>query len=400
MIELGIVGKPNTGKTTFFNAATLASAPTAGYPFTTIDPNVGVTYYRTRCPCAEFGVRCNPQNSKCVNGVRYVPIRIIDVAGLVEGAHQGRGLGNRFLDSLRMAAALIHVVDAAGATDAEGRPCEPGGHDPLADVRFLEREIDYWMRDIIARDWKTFARRTKYQRLDLVKEIARNLSGLGVREEHVAEAVRRAGVSRSDPESWSGEDLLRFVSELRQLSKPMIIAANKADIPAAERNIPRLGEGGRTVIPTIAEAELALRRAAERGLVRYAPGDRDFEILRPDALSPDQKRALERVRDAMRRLGGTGVQRVIDCAVRELLDLIVVYPVDDENKLTDKKGNVLPDAFLVPRGTTAREFAYRIHTELGESFLHAVDARSKRRLGEDYELQDGDVIRVVAAKGR
>jgi hypothetical protein len=399
-MELGLVGKPNTGKTTFFNAATLAHAPVAGYPFTTIDANVGVTYVRKPCPCKDLGVTCNPQNSKCVGGVRHVPVRVIDVAGLVEGAHMGRGLGNRFLDSLRMAAALVHVVDAAGATDAEGKPCPAGSHDPLEDIDFLEVEITMWMRGILAKDWGSFSKRAKYQKLDLAKEIAARMTGLGIKEHHVLEAFRSAGVDRSDPERWTDDDMLRFVSELRRLSKPIIIAANKSDVPEAEENIGRLEGRGYLVVPTCSEAELILRRAAEKGMISYTPGARDFEILRPEVLTKDQKGALEKIKTLLEKWGSTGVQGLIDRAVAELLNLIVVYPVDDENKFTDKKGNVLPDAFLIPKGMTAKEFAYEIHTELGESFIHAIDARTKRRVGEDYELRDGDIIKIVAAKGR
>jgi len=400
MLELGLVGKPNTGKTTFFNAATLADAPVAAYPFTTIDANVGVAYVSERCPCKEFRVTCNPQNSRCIDGVRYVPVRIIDVAGLVEGAHMGRGLGNRFLDNLRMAAVLVHIVDAAGSTDANGKPCPPGTRDPLEDVEFLEAEIVFWFRDLLAKGWLSFARRAKYEKLDLVKAIAERMSGLGIKEEHVAYAMRAAAVDRENPDGWSDDDIMRFAYELRKVSKPIVVAANKADLPEAEPNVERLRQKGYIVVPTSSEAELALRRAAEKGLVRYTPGESEFKIPKPEALTPEQLRGLETISKILKRWGTTGVQQLIEKAIRELLNLIVVYPVDDEGKLMDKKGNVLPDAFLVPKGTTAREFAYTIHTELGESFIHAIDARTKRRLGEDYELQDGDIIRIVSAKGR
>lgn len=400
MLELGLVGKPNTGKTTFFNAATLANAPVAGYPFTTIDANVGVTYVRSRCPCQEFKVTCNPQNSKCVDGIRYVPVRIIDVAGLVEGAHIGRGLGNRFLDNLRMASALIHIIDAAGSSDAEGKSCPPGTHDPLKDIDFLEVEIAMWFRGLLAKDWPSFARRAKYEKLDLVKEIAQRMSGLGVKDSHVVEAFKRAAVDKSDPEKWTDDDLLRFVAELRKASKPIIIAANKSDVSEAEPNIARTKERGYIVVPTCSEAELILRRAAEKGLVNYNSGDSEFTILKPESLNEQQKKALEKITMLIKKWGSTGVQQAVDKAIYELLNLIVVYPVDDETKLTDKKGNVLPDAFWVPKGTTAREFAYIIHSDLGESFLHAIDARTNRRLGEDHELNDRDVIRIVSTKGR
>ena len=400
MLELGLVGKPNTGKTTFFNAATLANAQVANYPFTTIDANVGVTYVRSPCPCREFNVKCNPQNSACVDGIRYVPARMIDVAGLVEGAHMGRGLGNIFLDNLRMAAALIHVIDAAGTTDQGGKPCDPGAHDPLKDIDFLEVEIAMWMRGIITRGWKEFARKTKYGEANVVKDVAERLSGLSVNEKHVEQALDASGIGRASPSVWSDDDLLRFAYELRRVSKPIMIAANKADIPAAAANIGRLKERGYIVVPTCSEAELVLRRAAEKGIIRYKLGDSDFEIVDETKLDERQKRGLELIRKILKQWGSTGVQQVIDKAIYELLKLIVVYPVEDENKFTDKKGNVLPDAFLVPQGTTARGLAYLIHTELGDSFLYAIDARTKMRKGEDYVLKDRDVIRIVATKGR
>lgn len=400
MFEIGIVGKPNTGKTTFFNAATLANAPVASYPFTTTDANVGIAYARSPCPCREFDVRCNPQNSVCMNGIRFVPIRMIDVAGLVEGAHAGRGLGNRFLDNLRMAAALIHIVDAAGSTDGEGRPCPPGTHDPLSDTEFLEREVAFWMHGLLAKDWNRLARRARYEGLDLVKLIAERFSGLGVREQHVATAIKSAAVDRDDPTRWSGDDLFRFIRELREVSKPMMIAANKADVPQARRNIDRLRERGYPAIPTCSEAELVLRRASERGLIEYLPGDSDFRVLDPEALTEQQRSALELIREVLKQWGSTGVQQVIDKAIFEVLNMIVVYPVEDENKLMDKKGNVLPDALLVPRGTTAQELAYKIHTELGETFISAINVRTGRRVGEDYVLKHNDIIKVIAAKGR
>ncbi|MFH1821411.1 MAG: redox-regulated ATPase YchF [Methanobacteriota archaeon] len=400
MLELGLVGKPNTGKTTFYNAVTLANAPCAGYPFTTIDANIGVTYVRSKCPCVDFKLTCDPKNSKCMNGIRHVPVRIIDIAGLVEGAHMGRGLGNRFLDNLRMASALVHIIDAAGVTDAEGKPCPPSSHDPLNDIDFLEVEIAMWLRGIIAKDWSRFARRAKYEKLDLVKEVSDRLSGLGVKHGHIAEAFKRAAVDQSDPEKWSDDDLLRFVAELRKVSKPIMIAANKSDVATAEPNIERLRQRGYIVVPTCSEAELILRRAAEKGILSYNPGAAEFKILKPESLNEQQKNALDKISELLKKFGSTGVQQAVDKAIYDLLNLIVVYPVDDETKLTDKNGNVLPDAFLVPKGTTAREFAYTIHSELGESFLHAIDARTKRRLGEDYELKDGDVIKVVSSRGR
>lgn len=400
MLELGLVGKPNTGKTTFFNGATLAEAPIGSYPFTTIDANIGVTYVRSDCPCQELDLSCDPQNSRCVDGTRYVPVRVIDVAGLVEGAYEGKGLGNQFLDNLRMASGLIHLIDAAGATDAAGEPVSPRSHDPVEDVGFLENEIDQWLTGILSKGWARFARKAQLEEEDISRSIAERLSGLGITRQEISSALREAGVDRDSIENWSEKEIFELAKSLRKISKPILLAANKIDVEGAKENYERLSELEYPVIPMSCEAELALRRAAAKELIDYSPGDSEFKILDKEKLSNEQKEALDSVRELLDEWGSTGVQEAIDKAIYDLLEMIVVYPVDDENKFTDAKGNVLPDAFLVPKGTTAHEFAYEIHSDLGETFIHAINARTNRRISEDYKIKNGDIIRIVSAKGK
>ena len=398
---LGVIGKPNTGKSTFFSAATLAPAEIANYPFTTIKPNRGFGYVRTPCVHEEFGVKDNPKNSLCLDGVRLIPVEMIDVAGLVPGAWEGRGLGNQFLDELCRADALIHIVDASGRTDCEGRICKPGEHDPLEDVQFLEREITMWMASIIKKDWAKTARTAEAENRDIYGMLEERLSGLSVRRNHIFEAVRKAGLNADKPTLWSEEDFLRFVDTLRRISKPMLIVANKMDLPEAEANLEKLKKLEYIVVPCCAEAELALRRAAEKQLIDYKPGDCNFKLLQPEKLSQSQIAALETIREkVLVKNGSTGVQDAINMAYFKLLNMITVYPVEDVEHLADHNGRVLPDAYLVPYGTTARQFAYLIHTELGESFIYAVNARERKRIGEDTILEDRDVISIVIAKKR
>jgi ribosome-binding ATPase YchF (GTP1/OBG family) len=398
---LGIVGKPNTGKSTFFSAATLAPAEIANYPFTTIKPNRGIGYVRTPCVCKEFGVKDMPVNSLCIDGVRLIPVEFIDCAGLVPGAWQGRGLGNQFLDEIRKADVLIHIVDASGGTDSEGRICKPGEHDPVEDVRFLENEITMWMANILKRDWAKIARTAESGSTDLLSILEERLSGLAIRRVHIFEAVRRTGLNADKPTSWSEEDFLRFIDTLRRIAKPMLIAANKIDVPTAEENLERLKKLNYLVVPCCAEAELALRRAAEKKLIDYRPGDCTFKINAPEKLTESQLKALETIREkVLLKFGSTGVQEAINMAYFKLLNMITVYPVEDLEHLSDHHGRVLPDTYLVPYGTTARELAYLIHTELGESFIYAIEARERKRVGEDYILKDRDVISIVSAKKR
>ena len=398
---VGVVGKPNTGKSTFFSAATLVPAEVASYPFTTIKPNRGIGYIRTPCVCKEFNVRDNPVNSICLDGTRLIPVELIDCAGLVPGAWQGRGLGNQFLDEIRKADALVHIVDAAGTTDSEGKMCKPGAHDPIEDVEFLEREITMWLSQILKRDWPKLARTAEAGKDELVSLLENRLSGLAIKRKDILQALRETELNTDKPTTWSDNQLITFLDTLRSVSKPMLIAANKIDLPTAEENVERLKELNYAVIPCCAEAELALRRAAEKRLIDYRSGDCNFKVIEPKKLTEAQDKALGTVKEKiLQKYGSTGVQEAINTAFFQLLNMIVVYPVEDLEHLADHKGNVLPDAYMVPYGTTARQLAYIIHTELGETFIHAIEARQRKRIGEDYALKDRDVISIVSARKR
>ncbi|CAB3289314.1 GTP-binding and nucleic acid-binding protein YchF [Methanocaldococcus lauensis] len=391
MAIIGLVGKPNVGKSTMFNALTEKPAEIGNYPFTTIHPNKGIGYVTSECPCKELGVKCNPRNSKCIDGVRYIPVEVIDVAGLVPGAHEGRGMGNKFLDDLRQADAFILVVDASGKTDAEGNPTED--YDPVEDVKFLINEIDMWIYGILTKNWDKLARKAQQEK-NIVKVLKEQLSGLNISEEDTKIAIRDMDES---PIKWSNEDLLNLAKKLRKISKPMIIAANKADHPDAEKNIERLRKEFKDyiVIPTSAEIELALKRAEKAGIIKRKGND--FEIIDESKVNEQMRKAFDYIKDFLKKYGSTGVQECINRAYFDLLNMIVVYPVEDENKFTDKEGNVLPDAFLVKKGTTAKDLAYKIHTELGDKFIYAIDAKRKIRIGADYELKHNDIIKIVSA---
>jgi ribosome-binding ATPase len=396
-LQIGIVGKPNVGKSTFFCAATLASAEIANYPFTTIKANKGVAFVRGRCPHLDFNTQCVPRNAACEGGTRLIPVELLDVAGLVPDAWQGRGLGNQFLDDLRQANALIHVVDASGSTDLEGNTVPLGSHDPVEDIKFLEKEISFWIRGILDKGWEKSARQVHLQNQSIELVIHDRLTGLGVTDAQVSAALREAKLS-DNPMNWGPEEMLRIADNIRKYSKPMIIALNKADL-ADDATIKRLTEAaGGLCIPTITEAELALKRAAKVKLVNYLPGDESFTVADPSRLNVNQKKALDKIGEEVQRYHGTGVQKCLEKAAFELLDLIIVYPVEDETRLTDHDGRVLPDAFLVPKGTTAKGLAYKVHTDLGENFIRAINVRTHRAVGNDYVLQNNDVITIVSRK--
>ncbi len=386
-MQIAVCGKSNTGKTTMFSAATLVNAEISNRIFTTIKPNMGVSYVRVECPCKGLGVKCNPKNSACISGQRFVPVKMIDIAGLVPGAHEGRGLGNAFLTDIMTANVLIHVIDASGGTDQDGNPVAPGTNDPKKDVEFLEKEIDYWILGILKKAWPQVQRKSEAG--EKLEELVYNqLSGLMVNENTVKELL---GKNNINPKS-SDDDILSFIKDLRKINKPVIIAANKIDVAGADENYKSL----QNAMPCCAEAELALRRAAEKNIVKYLPGDSDFEITAE--LDEKRRGGLEFVRKVMKKYNGTGVQQTINKAIFELLEMVVVYPVENESKYSSKKGDVLPDALLLRKGSTARDLAYAIHEDIGKKFISAVDCKTGQRIGAEHELKNGDIVSIKAGR--
>ncbi|GGN18336.1 redox-regulated ATPase YchF [Halarchaeum nitratireducens] len=390
MLSLALAGKPNAGKSTFYTAATMAEVQMANYPFTTIDANRGVTHVRTTCPCADREERCDSEH--CRDGTRYVPVELLDVAGLVPGAHEGRGLGNQFLDELTNADAILNVVDASGGTNAEGEPVEAGTHDPLTDIDFVEEEMDLWLASIVERNWESVERQSRSPGFDIEEAVTDLLTGFGATEYDVMATLREIDYPE-DPIQWTDDDREALARDIRQRTKPIVVVANKIDV-APDEYVERLLALDKPVIPATAQGELALRRGAEAGVLDYDPGDETFAVT--GELPDEQAALLSELRETMSEYGGTGVQASLNAAVYDLLDHLTVYPVQDASKWTDGTGSVLPDAFLLPRGSTPKDLAYAVHSDIGDGYLHAVNARTAREVAEEYELEEGDVIKIIS----
>jgi len=395
---IGVVGKTNVGKTTFFSAATLVDAARENRPFVTIEPNEGIGYVRVPSVCTEFGLRCQPKYGWCNGRYRYVPVKLLDVAGLVRGAHRGRGLGNKFLDDLRRASVNIIVVDASGSTDPEGNPVPPLTHDPLEDVSIVKEEFSHWIASIIERS-KGRIRGRILSGVPPDEALHEVLTGLEIGREVIRESLEALSL-RGSPLDWGPEGLLRFSEEVMRRGKPFVVAANKIDVPGSENNLERLRSSLREpVIPVSAEAELILRKASRSGLVRYEPGDRDFEVVDEGKLTQSQARALRVIRERVfDRFGGTGVQDTLEVASFDLLKMKVVFPVENEVKLSDKDGNILPDAIMLPAEGTVLDLAERIHSEIARKALYGVDVRNRMRISLDHVLKHRDIVKIVATR--
>jgi ribosome-binding ATPase len=393
---VGLVGKPSVGKSTFFKAATLAEVPIADYPFTTIKANHGVGYVKVECIDKEFNTQCNPNHGFCINHQRFVPVDIMDVAGLVPGASEGKGLGNQFLDELRQADVFVHIVDSSGDLNEEGKPIQKNEeYDVSRDIEFLEDELNKWFYNILMKVWKSFLKQIKIKDIKFSDAVANQFSGLKVKEEDVKDVLRELNLPEK-PTSWSDNQIFEFASELRKKSKPMIIAANKVDKKKGKENYEKLKKNfpNLNIIPCSADSELALREATKLGLIEYIPGERNFEIV--GELNEKQKIALNRIKeDVLNKFEfGTGVQEVLNKAVFEILGYLAIFPAS-ANKLADSKGNILPDCFLMPKNSTALDFAYYLHTDFGNNFIKAIDARTKKALSKNYQLKHRDALEII-----
>ncbi len=402
-IRIGLIGKTNAGKTTLYNSMTLLAAEVSTYPFTTKTPETGVASVVTLCVHKEFGVKDNPANSKCEDGWRFVPVEVTDLPGLIKGAWMGKGLGNQFLSVAAQSDALLHVVDASGSVDKDGRISEPGTGDPMADFADVELELVLWYTKLFTQNLPKISKLSKTPGHGIPNAVEEVMQGIGVRKDHVVMAMNEAMLMDKTFDSWSDKDIQAFCWSLREFSKPTLLIANKMDLPYAAENFKKLREKfkGLIVVPTSGEAELSLRRAEAKRLIRYVPGEERFEILKPQDLNDDQKSALAYIR---RKVFGeylrTGVQFALNIAVFKLLKMNSIYPVADAEKLTDKNGRVLPDVYLMPTGSSVEDLAGTIHTDLVKGLVYAVDVRTGLHLPTNYVLRDRDVLSIVSTAKR
>jgi ribosome-binding ATPase len=391
--RIGLVGKPSVGKSSFFNAATMNDVPEGAYPFTTIDPSVGEAYVRVDCAAPEFDEECTPNVGYCDDGTRFVPTKLVDVAGLIPGAHEGAGLGNQFLTDLNETDVLVHVVDFSGETDLEGEPTE--GHDPRDDIDFLEEELDQWYLGILEKGINRYESGYTTEDDAIEEELAEQMSAFKTNEDEIKRLIRRVDVG-FDPAEWDADDRLALACEIRTETKPMLIAANKMDTPEAQANYEEITSDPDyehlTIVPCSAHAEKALKSADKAGVVDYRPGDDDFEIT--GDVSSEQEQGLEAIRDFLDAYGATGVQAALESALFDVLGVVPVFP-GGANGLGNERGEVLPDCYLISPNSTAEDFAYSLHSDIGDGFLHAIDCRSNRQLGKSYEVESRDVIEVI-----
>ena len=399
VIRIGIIGKTNAGKTTLFNSMTLLSGEVSNYPFTTKTPETGVASVVTICVHKEFSVQDNPVNSRCQDGWRFVPVEVTDLPGLIKGAWMGKGLGNQFLSVAAQSDALLHVVDASGSVDKDGRITEPGTGDPIADFADVELELVLWYVKLFTSNISKISKLARMPGSSLPDAVAQVLQGVGVRKEHVQNSLRESLLEGKDIDNWSEKEIQNFCWALREVSKPTLVIANKMDLSYSSENFKRLREKykGLIVVPTSGEAELTLRRAEAKGLIKYIPGEERFEIVQPQNLNDAQKAALAYIR---RKVFGeylrTGVQFALNIAVFKLLKENCVYPVANAERLTDKEGRVLPDVYLMPAGSTVTDLARTIHTDLVKGLLYALDVRTGLHLPVNYVLRDRDVLSIVS----
>jgi ribosome-binding ATPase YchF (GTP1/OBG family) len=400
MIKIGLIGKTNTGKTTFFNSATLDTAEISNYPFTTKQPNIGNANAITLCVHKEFRVQDSPKNSRCIDGWRFIPVDLVDLPGLIKGAWEGKGLGNQFLSVAAQSDALLHIVDASGSIDASGKIAEPGTGDPVADIGDIEEELVMWYLKLLEGNHDKISRAVN-SGVDTINAITDVFRGIGVREEHVKFALENNKLLSIRFDDFDPQRSKDFCWSLRDISKPTLIVANKVDLPSASENFRRIREQYKDmiVVPSSADAELTLRRAESRGLIHYIAGDERFEIKDQAGLNDKQKWALNFIRkDILGEYMRTGVQFAINVAVFKLLGMNAVYPVADASRLSDKYGNVLPDVYLMKSGSTVEDLARDIHSELAKGLLYALDIRDGLRLPTNYQLKDRDVVSIISTK--
>ena len=396
-MKIGIVGKPNVGKSAFFRSMTLSKVESGDFPFTTIDANCAIGYVNVKDPADKFNKISNPRDGFVENKFRFIPIELIDVAGLVPGASSGKGLGNKFLDDLRQADCLIHVVDISGSTNEKGEKVEINSHNPKKDILFLEEELNLWFNNILEKHKDNILKKIKLTNFKIEDSILAVVSGLNININQINIALKDLNITKENLEN----NFSNLAKKLREISKPMVIACNKCDliIDTYQKKIEELKKefSKYIIIPIIAEYEDNLRMAKEKKLINYDLGSDNFKIINKEKLNENQILGLEKINSQINLVGGTGILKSLNCAVFDLLKLKPIFP-GGASKLEDSKGNILPDCFLMEKNSTALDFAYRLHTDFGKNFIRAIDVKTKMLIGKTHNLKFGDIIEIVSGK--
>lgn len=401
-------------------------AKVGNYPFTTIEPNTGVTYYRAPCPCVAHDKKaeCCPKYGRCEDGVRFIPVRLLDVAGLVPGASEGKGLGNKFLNDLREADVLLHILDASGTTNEKGEATV--GYDPINDAEWLHGEVHAWIYNNLWGRWGSVARKHTATKSSVANTLQLQLSGYGANGSTVNRTLDEMGVRDPvDLSDWGEDQVHSLVDAFLKVRFPTLLLLNKADQGGeTDRNIARIVErydASRCFVSSAA-AECFLKICKQKGQIRYTVGDRNFETLydiQDDldfrkmrgedvseletaigslvALDGKTKKRLEKIRDmVMFRYGGTGVWGAVQAAV-ETQKPVVVYPVRSlTNFSTEAEGRgVFGSAMILRAGSTVRTAVGHTCHGMLELFQYGElleEGDTRRRVGEDFVLPGGPNI--------
>lgn len=350
---------------------------------------------------------CKPKYGWCHNGTRGIPIKLLDVAGLIPGASEGAGLGNKFLDDLRAADVLIHVLDASGCTNEKGEATK--GYDPSRDVDWLTGEIHAWIFNNLWTKWSSITRRHTATKATVAVTLQGQLSGYGAGPAVIAELCTKIGVKEpNDLATWDEARLHEVVAAFLEVRFPTVLLLNKADTGAdSDRNIARISRKYDSDLCIVASAlaETYLKAKRNAGVIKYPEGasmffTRDDEGIPgvEDLVVADEKtkRRLDKLNDmVMFRFGGTGVWAAVQKAA-ELRKPVVAYPVRSLTNYSAEADNpdaVFANAVLLKHGSTIHDLCHAVNFEMAKRLLYAEGARG--RLSETDVVEDGLVCKFV-----